>query len=226
MTINKLLASNQKRLAPWLWLATCVSLAVLPASGVAAASNKPSLTVAAQSKSAGQIRALVAGALAKVAYLREQTRHGKDSLSKDYLVQLNILFDLIEAARPTGEIDALLDFYQQHLAFEDNKQALADVLPLYNALKALPHSKQVETAQQHLTQARTALQNGKRAEALKSLDNMQRALAIDGVDFPLQAAEEKLQKISNFYAMHNTMPQDGTLLELETDLLQILASLS
>ena len=32
------------------------------------------------------------------------------------------------------------------------------------------------------------------------------------------ATEEKMRKITNFYQAHRAMPQEGTLLRLETDL--------
>lgn len=210
----------------WSWLVICILLSAIGEHNASAATIKPKMTVASDSQSAKQIRTLSAAALAKVAYLRKQADQNKNSPTKNYLVQLNTLFDLIDAARPTGEIDNLLTFYKEHLSFEDNSQALADLLPLYNALKALPHSKSLKTARKYLNQARSALQDNKRAETLKSLQNMQRAMAIDGVDFPLQAAQEKLQKLTKFYDLHNTMPQDGTLLEMETDLLQIINTLS
>lgn len=218
----------QRRIActtAWSWLVIGILVSGMgyPAT---AATIRPEMTVAADSQSAKQIRTLSAAALAKVAYLRKQADQNKSNSTKNYLTQLNTLFDLIDAARPTGEIDSLLTFYQEHLSFEDNAQALADLLPLYHALKALPHSKSLTTAQKYLNQARSALQDNKRAETLKSLQNMQRALAIDGLDFPLQAAREKLQKITRFYDLHNAMPRDGTLLEMETDLLQIINTLS
>ena len=50
---------------------------------------------------------------------------------------------------------------------------------------------------------------------------MQRTLSIDGVDFPLQAAEEKLQSITDMYEDKRDIPKGSVLLELENELLQI-----
>lgn len=190
-----------------------------------AGATDTSQSLAVHSVQAAQIRTLVAGALADVAQIRAKVHDGKTDHLWDNLTQLHTLITLIKAARPTGEIDALVIFYRQHLAFEDNKQVLADILPLYHALDALPHSKQTETARQQLNTVRSALQNGKRADALQALDNMRRTLSIDGVDFPLQAAEEKLYTISNLFDDKQALPKGPTLLGLETDLLQVLNAL-
>lgn len=183
----------------------------------------PSITV--HSSQAARIRTLAAGALAKVAHIRAQVRHGKNDHLRRDLEQLNMLVELIKSARSTGEIDALMDFYQQHLSFEDNKQVLADILPLYSALAALPHSKQTEAARQQLDRIRSALQNGKRAQALAALGNMRRTLSMDETDFPLQAADEKLRAITDLYEESHKVPQSQDLMGLENDLLQMIGSL-
>lgn len=174
---------------------------------------------------ATQVRALVATALAKVATMRANVSRGKQDHVADYLAQLTILFDLIEASRPAGEVDALANYYKEQLSFEDNQQALADVLPLYSAFSKLAHSQRTVLARQQLDRVRSALQNGQRANALAALEDMRRALAVDGVDFPLQAAEEKLQTIRDSFQGNQQLPSDAALFELETNLLEILNSL-
>ncbi len=172
------------------------------------------------------IRALVAGALVSVANLRAEAHNGKSEDVSSELKKLNTLVMLVKTARPTGEIDALADFYRQHLGFEDNKQVLADILPLYKALDVLPKSKQTDAARQQLDAVRTALQSGQKADALTALGNMRRILSNDGIDFPLQAAEEMLRSITMLYYDNHTPPKESALLELENHFLQILSSLS
>jgi hypothetical protein len=207
----------------WWLVASLLSIYTISYATAAEAKQSPSL--ANQSLQTPEIRSLAASALANVAQVRAKVHDGKTDHLWDYIAQLNTLIALIKAARPTGEIDALIIYYQQHLAFEDNKQVLADMLPLYHALDALPHTKQTEKAHQQLDSVRTALQNGKRADALKALGDMQRTLSIDGVDFPLQAAEEKLRTITNQYEDNQTLPKGTILLGLETDLLQLVNAL-
>ena len=214
------LAARSTRLAGVL-----ITVLSLSANCFAGSTDSSPPLVAHSSVPAVQIRTLVASALADVAQIRAQIHDGKTDHLWHNLTQLHTLIALIKAARPTGEIDALMVFYQQHLAFEDNKQVLADIMPLYHALDALPPSEQSKMAHQQLNTVRSALQNGKRADALEALDNMQRTLSIDGVDFPLQAAEEKLYTIMNYYDDKQAMPKGPTLLGLETDLLQMLNAL-
>lgn len=184
--------------------------------------HNASPVVTNQTEEVLQIRALAASALAQVAHIRAQVRNNKYDHVRDNLVQLYTLIELIKAARPTGEVDALIVFYREHLAFEDNKQILADILPLYRALDTLPNSQQKQKARKQLNDVRNALQEGKRSDALKALEAMQLTLAIDGVDFPLQAAEEKLQNIANLYDEQHRLSKVPELLGLETDLLQII----
>jgi len=175
---------------------------------------------------AAQVRALVAIALADVANLRAQVNHNKNDHVLDHLLQLNTLVSLVKASRSTGEIDALIKFYQQHLSFEDNKQVLVDILPLYRALSDLPKTKKTVLARQQLDKVRTSLEKGMQENAVTALEDMRRSLSIDGVDFPLLAAEEKVRSITNLYEENQQPPKDSSLLGLETDLLQILNTLS
>lgn len=221
-----LLSGTKRYVVAWLtWSLLAVLFAASNISYAGVNTTTPVSQLTSDSSQAVQIRTLVASALATVAQIRAHVRHGKTEHLRDYLNQLNTLVTLIKAARPTGEIDALVIYYKQHLDFEDNKQVLADILPLYTALDALPNSKQTQTARQQLNSVRASLQNGKRADALQSLEDMQRTLSIDGVDFPLQAAEEKLRTITSRYEQDNVLQQSPELLGLETDFLQILNSL-
>lgn len=211
-----------------MWLIWWLLLSLMSINTItyaAASEAKQSQSLANHSLQAPEIRSLAASALANAAQVRAKVHDGKTDHVWDYIARLNTLIALIKAARPTGEIDALITYYQQHLGFEDNKQVLADMLPLYHALDALPHSNQTKQARQQLDSVREALQNGKRADALAALDNMQRTLSIDGVDFPLQAAEEKLRTITDQYEDNRTLPKGTVLLGLETDLLQLVNAL-
>lgn len=195
-------------------------------SAAPAPGSQPEVVVSSPAEQSTQIRNYVALALADVANMRAQVRHDQNDHLLNHLLKLNILVGMIKASRPTGEIDALMEFYKEHLSFEDNKQVLADILPLYKALAALPPSRQTELARHQLDKVRANLEKGMQADALAALEEMRRTLDIDGVDFPLQAAEEKLSSITNLYEEKQKLPKDSSLLELETDLLQILQSLT
>lgn len=210
------------------WLSVACLVTFFTATNISYASTKTNTAVSQQASDSlrtEQLRALVASALARTAQLRDLAHHGKTDHLREQLNQLSALVNLIKAVRPTGEIDALVVYYQQHLDFEDNTQVLADILPLYTALNALPKTKKIEAAHQQLDIVRAALQDGKRAAALSALEDMRRTLSIDNVDFPLQAAEEKLQTITSQYKKNNTLQQSQELLGLESDFLKILNAL-
>ena len=172
-----------------------------------------------------QLRAIAATALAEVAKIRDQVRHDRYDQVHENLSQLYTLIALMKAGRPTGEIDALLQYYNEHLAFEDNKQVLADIKPLYCALDELPQTEQTSLARKQLDNLRAALQDNKRKDALKALENMQRTLAKDDVDFSLQAAEENLQDVTRLYNQQQPLAKAPALLELEANMLQIIGAL-
>lgn len=230
--MNKILRSLSHKTIVWIilvWIMLVTFLGSLPASYAAATpSHTPSSNAVLSSHAAqtGQMRALVAMALADVANIRALISQNKNNRLLDELLQIKTIVTLIEAARPTGEIDALMKFYQQHLSFEDTRQVLADIMPLYHALSALPPSKQSDLARQQLDQVKTNLEKGMHEDALTALEEMRRTLSVDGVDFPLQAAEEKLNSITNLYEDKQEPPKDSILLGLENDFMQILGALS
>jgi hypothetical protein len=168
------------------------------------------------------IRALVATALAEVAAARLAAHDDKPDELVQNLLDARQVFDLIKAARPTGEVDAVLRYFRAHLSFEDNAQALADLLTLYNTLDAMPASGETTAAREHLQRLKHALQNNNRAGALKELGDVRKALVIDDVDFPLHAADDKLRTIISSFMQNHALPKRPDLLGVETDLLAIL----
>lgn len=169
------------------------------------------------------LRALVADALSKVASARAALQNKQtDYLAQD-LAQAQIDIGLIKALRPNGEINALTLYLREHLAFEDNQQALADILPLQRALSRLNLPQQATIATQDLNRVEQSLQSGTRAQVIDALDDMQKNLSVNELDFPLRAAAEKLRSISRYYNTQHKLPETPTLLGVETDLLQILS---
>lgn len=170
-------------------------------------------------------RALIATALSKVGQARAAVHEKASDEAVDNLLEARTLFDLIRAARPVGEITALLNYLRAHLAFEDNQQVLAELLPLYKALDFAPASNSVTLARGYLDAARAALQKPDRAQALKSLDNMEKVLAVENIDLPLQAAQLKLYDVVQMLTVERKLPPDGDLVTIEENLLLALEGL-
>lgn len=139
-----------------------------------------------------RIRALVAAALEHTARARQLLKNKQTSEAIDQLIHVGTLLDLTAAARPTGEVNALLAYLRIKLVLEDNKQALPDLLPLEAALQALPRSAAANTAHHQLAAAKTALENQDQPKASAALRAMGKALVIDEIDFPLLAARDDL----------------------------------
>lgn len=142
-----------------------------------------------------RLRSLSAEALAKVARARVALHNHKPARALRRLSEVRTLLDLIRAARPTAEVDAMLHYLHAQQELEDNQQALADLLPVYRALDAMAPSRPVHAARERLDAAKQDLEQQSRDDARKELDAMTQSLVIDGVDFPLHAATDTLTKL-------------------------------
>jgi hypothetical protein len=170
------------------------------------------------------VRALTATALARVAEARAALVGHSVDQAKDDLRQVRMLFELIKANMPAGETRALAHYFEAHLKIQDNREALPKLLPIYAALDNMPPGPGVDKARQDLNKAKNALENLNRKTAVDALDAMDKALSVDGVDLPLQAAEESLHQALNSFGKPGGAPQQDTLISIAHNLLQILGS--
>lgn len=210
-----------------IWRTTMVvillSLFMLLTSGAAIAQPGVNGTFAPALQS--YTRALVATALEKVAQARAANHDKKALETTAPLHDVRVLFDLIRAARPTAEVQGLLYYVKNSLLFEDNKQVLADLLPVYTALNAMAPSPMVNTAHNQLDSIKTALENGDRQKAVDVLNEMSQALIVDNVDIPLNAATQDLNNAINTLEVQGKPARDETLLSIEKNLLLMLNTL-
>ena len=208
-----------------IWRTTMVvillSLFMLLTSGAAIAQPGVNATFAPALQS--YTRALVATALEKVAQARAANHDKKALETTAPLHDVRVLFDLIRAARPTAEVQGLLYYVKNSLLFEDNKQVLADLLPVYTALNAMAPSPMVNTARNQLDSIKTALENGDRQKDV--LNEMSQALIVDNVDIPLNAATQDLNNAINTLEVQGKPARDETLLSIEKNLLLMLNTL-
>lgn len=170
-------------------------------------------------------RALVATALEKVALARSANHEKKQAETTAALNEVRLLFDLIRASRPTAEVKALMNYIKNHLGFEDNKQVLADLLPVYTALNAMTPSPVVNAARRHLDIVKQGLENSDRQKASQALKQMSQALVSDNVDIPLNAADQDLNNAINTLVVQGKPAHDETLLSIEKNLLVMLDTL-
>jgi YfdX protein len=185
----------------------------------AAAVANATIPLSAEQKT--HIRALVASALERTARARQLLKNKQTTDAVDQLIQVGTLLDLAAAARPTGEINALLAYLRTKLVLEDNRQALPELLPLEAALQALPASAAVNNARRHLSAAKTALENQDQPKASAALQAMTKALVIDQIDFPLVAARDDLNTARTLL-QDNSQDASTQLSSLDRNLLLIL----
>jgi hypothetical protein len=194
-------------------------VAATPPTMGAPAATKATVPLSVEQKT--HIRALVASALEHSARARQLLKNKQTTDAVDQLIQVGTLLDLAAAARPTGEINALLAYLRTKLVLEDNKQALPDLLPLEDALYALPPSAAANTARRQLNVAKAALENQDQPKASAALQAMAKALVIDQIDFPLVAARDDLNTARTLL-QDNSQDASTQLSSLDRNLLLIL----
>lgn len=165
-------------------------MAAAPKAMSAPTSTSATISLSVEQKR--HMRDLVVAALERTARARQLLKEKQTSEAADQLIEVGTLLDLTAAARPTGEVNALLAYLRIKLTLEDNKQALPDLLPLETALKALPPSAAANTARRQFNVVKTALENQDQPKASAALRAMAKALVIDQIDFPLVAARDDL----------------------------------
>ena len=202
-------------------LSICSALLPVATARAASASASTDAAIPLSVEQKKHIRALVASALQHTARARQLLKNKQTAEAVDQLIQVGTLLDLAAAARPTGEINALLAYLRTKLELEDNKQALPELLPLEAALKALPPSAAANRARHQLNVAKVALEDQDQPKASAALKAMVKALVIDQIDFPLVAARDDLNTARTL--LHDNSKDASTqLASLDRNLLLIL----
>lgn len=204
----------------WLLVFSAHVMAAAPKAMSAPTSTSATIPLSVEQKR--HIRDLVVAALERTARARQLLKEKQTSEAVDQLIEVGTLLDLTAAARPTGEVNALLAYLRIKLVLEDNKQALPDLLPLEAALKALPPSGAANTARRQFSVAKIALENQDQPKASAALRAMAKALVIDQIDFPLLAAREDLNTARTLL-QDNSQDTNMQLSSLNRNLLLILS---
>lgn len=199
-------------------------LLVVPLQGLAAGpSHHPAAAGARLPIKASQralVQSLAAQALLKVSRARRQLQQHHDAAAIQELRETQALFDLMQAVHPAGRVKALIRYLRTVLNTGDDSQSLPDLLPVYTALGAMPDSPAVRAARKHLDAARHALEQPDVQTAEQQLKAASKALTIDGIDFPLDAAREDLSVVLHSLLHHHTVGKTR-LQSMEQDLLLI-----
>ena len=121
--------------------------------------------------------------------------------AKSELDQSDKLLDIIQASLPTTKVKDHIWVAKKHLEYENTREVLPDLVPIYSSLDELVDYVPTGTAKVHLDQAKKALQQGDKGKATEQLKQTDDALLFVEADLPLSAtrnlvtqAKEKLAK--------------------------------
>jgi hypothetical protein len=97
------------------------------------------------------------------------------------------LLDIIQASLPTTKIKDHIWVAKKHLEYEDTREVLPDLIPIYSSLEELVDYMPTSQAKDHLDQAKQALENGDKSQAKEQLLATDDALLYVEADLPLSS---------------------------------------
>jgi hypothetical protein len=158
-----------------------------------------------------QEEAVISSAGAKV--LRHIAQARADIQNKDIdgartaLGQAEKLLDIIQSSVPTTKIKDQIWVAKKHLEYEDTREVLPDLIPIYVSLDELVNTMPVDTAKKHLDQAKEQLKAGDNGKARKALEATAAALQYTEIDLPLGTTRQLVSRAKT--AMDKGNPEDA-----------------
>lgn len=128
--------------------------------------------------------------LRHIAQARADIRNKDAEAAKAELGQSEKLLDIIQAALPTTNVKDRVWVAKKHLEYEDTREVLPDLIPIYASLDELIDIMPTDIAKEHLDRAKTHLESGDKEAAKEALDATAAALQYTEVDLPLSATRQ------------------------------------
>jgi hypothetical protein len=97
------------------------------------------------------------------------------------------LLDIIQASLPTTKVKDHIWVAKKHLEYEDTREVLPDLIPIYSSLEELVDYMPTSQAKVHLDQAKKALEKGDKSQAKDQLIATDNALLYVEADLPLSS---------------------------------------
>lgn len=110
------------------------------------------------------------------------------------LGQAEKLLDIIQAALPTSEIKDRIWVAKKHLEYEDTREVLPDLVPIYASLEELVDFVPSARARTHLDKAKQALEKGDKPEAVEQLQAADDAMLYMEADLPLSSTRHLVEQ--------------------------------
>lgn len=105
--------------------------------------------------------------------------------AKTNLAQSEKLLDIIQAGLPTSEVKDRIWVAKKHLEYQDTREVLPDLVPIYASLEELVNYMPTAGAKAHLDQAKKALEKGDNPKAREQLAAVDDALLYVEADLPM-----------------------------------------
>lgn len=117
--------------------------------------------------------------------------HDKDlAAAQKELDKANTLLDIIQTSMPTTKIKDRIWVAKKHLEYENTREVMPDLVPIYTSLEELMDYMPVKDAKSHLDKAKEHIKNGNKKPATEELEAMDAALVYNEADLPLAATRQ------------------------------------
>jgi hypothetical protein len=145
--------------------------------------------------------------------------------AKDDLEQSQKLLDIIQSALPTTKVKDRIWVAKKHLEYEDTREVLPDLVPIYASLDELVDYVPTAKAKAHVDEAKKALEKGDKPKAAERLQAADDALLYVEADLPLKATRHLISAAIEDLAKNDTKAADKALVSAEGNVVFVSVSI-
>ena len=217
---------NLKPIATALFVASVVSAPVLANTHI-----NQEVTVAPGRQITPRDEAVISSAASKVlrhiAEARGQLQGEKPDTqhAQQELDQSEKLLDIIQSALPTTQVKDRIWVAKKHLEYEDSREVLPDLIPIYASLDELVDYMPTGKAKEHLDKAKQALQKGEKTKADEHLQAVDDALLYLEADLPLSATRHLVAQAKADLTKGDSQAADQALMAAENNVVFVSVSI-
>ncbi|NOZ68900.1 MAG: YfdX family protein [Deferribacteres bacterium] len=154
-------------------------------------------------------------ALRHIAQARADIHEKNVDHARAELKQSLALLNDIKAALPTVKVKDYIWVARKHLSYEDTKEIIPDLIPVYTSLKEIEDIVSVDRVRELIAEARRNLEKGNTEDARKALQSAEDAIVYSEIDLPLVYTEKHLIAAQRFLAGNELQKADTALKSAE-----------
>jgi len=144
--------------------------------------------------------------------------------AKTELEKAEKLLDIIQASLPTSQVKDRIWVAQKHLEYEDTREVLPDLVPIFGSLDELADFMPVEQAKHHLDKAKEAMGKDQKSEAQEQLKEVDEALVYVEADLPLSSTRALVDQAKTDLAKDDVKAANQALVDAEDNVVFISVS--